>query len=105
MKFIAVHTICVYDDLMNYEWDSHKNQSNVEKHGISFENATLVFLDLNARIITDTRFDYQEERFIILGEIVNRVHVVAYCERGNGVIRVISARKANKREQRIYANR
>ncbi len=89
---------------MKFEWDSVKNAGNIEKHGICFEDAAVVFLDMNAVIIPDNRFDYQEERFIITGAITGRVHVVAYCERANDVIRIISARKANRREQKRYAN-
>lgn len=89
---------------MEFEWDSVKNATNIKKHGISFEDAVNVFLDIHAHIVPDDRFDYQEDRFIITGEIVGRVHVVAYCERENDVIRIISARKANRREQKRYAN-
>ena len=87
---------------MRFEWDSKKNHVNQDKHGISFETASLIFLD-EARVIRpDTRFEYAEARWITLGSISNRIHVVVYCERGAHVMRIISARKANKRERTYY---
>ncbi|NRA88228.1 MAG: BrnT family toxin [Rhizobiales bacterium] len=89
---------------MEFEWDSLKDQGNIKKHGISFDDAMQVFNDIHAIIIPDDRFDYQEDRFIITGEIMGRIHVVAYCERENNITRIISARKATRREVKRYAN-
>ena len=88
---------------MQFEWDSDKAAANVSKHGVSFELAMLVFLDDGRLIKLDERFDYGEERIITMGHVDNRLHVVVYTQ-ANDTIRIISARKANKREQRRYAN-
>lgn len=88
---------------MQFEWDSDKAATNAEKHGISFELAMLAFLDDERLIARDDRIDYGEERLITMGHIENRLHVVVYTETED-TIRVISARKANKREQERYAN-
>ena len=63
----------------------------------------LVFLDDDRLIKLNERFDYGEERIITMRHVDNRLHVVVYT-RANDTIRIISARKANKREQRRYAN-
>ena len=86
---------------MKFEWDSQKAAKNLESHGVPFDYAARVFLDLHRLETQDLREDYREERFITLGEIENRLYVVVYTVR-NEVIRLISARKANQREQRKY---
>ena len=82
------------------EWDEAKNEKNVKKHGLSFENAALVFLD-DLRI---ERFDEdhsnKEERFVVIGDIGDVVFVV-YTMRGEK-IRLISARIATNAERRVY---
>jgi uncharacterized DUF497 family protein len=88
---------------MKYEWDKKKNQLNLEKHGLSFEDAELIF---ESKTITfrDDRENYGEERFITLGELKKRVVVVVHTQR-NLVTRIISMRKANEREKKIYFKR
>ena len=88
---------------MQFEWDSEKATANVSRHGVSFELAMLVFLDNGRLIKVDERFDYGEERIITMGHVNNRLHVVVYTQT-NDTIRIISARKANKRERKRYAN-
>ncbi|WP_282048359.1 BrnT family toxin [Sulfitobacter mediterraneus] len=91
---------------MIFEWDANKAQINLEKHGVSFELATLIFEDIDRITVKDTRHDYGEERNIILGQVVGRVLVVVTTERDTTqTIRIISARKANKREGRRYDDR
>jgi uncharacterized DUF497 family protein len=53
---------------MQFEWDEAKNQANIEKHGIAFEDAQAVFYDPWAVQIPDTRYDYGESRFILIGQ-------------------------------------
>ncbi len=89
---------------MEFEWDDQKAASNQERHKVRFEIATLIFLDKNRLIKIDDRNDYGETRYITIGMIENRVHVVVYTKRQES-IRIISARKANSREQKRYANR
>jgi uncharacterized DUF497 family protein len=86
---------------MMYEWDEAKATENVAKHGTPFEYAARVFLDPHRLDMEDTRRDYGEERRITLGKIEARLFAVAYTPRGR-IIRLISARKANEREQRKY---
>ncbi|MGB9490962.1 MAG: BrnT family toxin [Terriglobales bacterium] len=84
-----------------FEWDKTKKQQNIEKHGLDFADAEKMFHDiLFAR--PDERQDYGERRWIGIGLIRDRVAVVAFTERGPNVIRVISLRKANHREQKQY---
>ena len=85
---------------MRYEWDENKRIKNLKEHGVDFYS--VYEFDLNSAFkIPDTRFDYNEERFIAFGYRKNRLHVLVYTERQNS-IRVISFRKANKREVRDY---
>ena len=86
---------------MRFEWDAKKAAQNVVKHGVPFDYAARVFLDPYRLDSVDTRRDYQEERRLTLGTIDGRLFVVAYAPRGTA-IRLISARKANEREQRSY---
>ena len=87
--------------MLNCEWDKNKNISNKEKHKISFETAQYVFLDPAAPRVFDRIID-NEERWHIIGSILDIIIVlVVYTER-NGNTRIISARKANKRERILY---
>ena len=88
---------------MKYEWDQDKSDANLEKHGLSFEDAPLVF---EGKCVTfqDNRFDYSEIRYITLGQLKGRVVLIVHTPRSNK-IRIISIRKANNREQKIYQTR
>jgi uncharacterized protein len=86
---------------MEFEWDEAKAGRNIAKHGVPFEYAARVFLDLHRMDIEDARRDYGEERRITLGAIEGRLFAVAYTLRGK-IVRLISARKANERERRNY---
>jgi uncharacterized DUF497 family protein len=86
---------------MEYEWDERKARQNIAKHGVPFEYAVRLFLDSQRLDADDARRDYGEERRLALGKIEGRLYVVAYTVRGK-MIRLISARKANEREQRNY---
>jgi uncharacterized protein len=88
---------------MKFEWDTKKNQNNYDKHGLSFEDADLVF-EGETISFKDDREDYGEERFITLGELKKRVVVVVHTQR-EFVTRIISMRKANEREKKIYFKR
>lgn len=87
-----------------FEWSSQKSVSNKKKHGISFEEAQTVFRDPSARLIDDPDHSDNEERFILLGFSESlRLLVVCHCYKENdSVIRIISARKATKREAQKY---
>ena len=86
---------------MNYEFDPPKDQSNLSKHGLSLADAEGFEWD-TAVVREDTRKPYAEPRFEATGYIGNRLHVMVYCLRTDAV-RVISLRKANKREEKSYA--
>ena len=94
----------MYVEVMkNFEWNAEKAQKNLEKHGVRFEIASAVFIDPDRITAIDDRFDYGEERLVTLGRTHNGVLVVVTTERDEGqIIRIISARKANKRERRTY---
>ena len=91
-------------DELNFEWDENKNKINKKKHGISFEEAETVFYDVNALLIADPEHSQEEERFIILGlSYTANLLIVCHCYRASEtVIRIISARKATKQEEKQY---
>ena len=86
---------------MNFEWDNNKNLINYQKHGLSFEDARIVFFNKTVTF-RDDRQDYGEDRFITLGELEKRVVVLIHTQ-GNHITRIISMRKANAREQARYS--
>lgn len=88
---------------MQFEWDDEKEQINIRKHGIDFSTAALVFKDENRLELYDEVHSENEERYLTIGIIANVACVVAvvYTERDES-IRLISARKATKRERRKY---
>jgi uncharacterized DUF497 family protein len=88
---------------MNYEWDEAKNRKNIAKHGLSFEDAEQVF-DGPCVTFVDERFAYGEERLIALGLLAGRLVVIAHAPRDEGT-RIISMRKGNRREEKIYKKR
>lgn len=91
-------------EIPRFEWDENKNEINKRKHHIAFEEAKTVFDDVEALVIDDPEHSQDEERFIILGfSIAANLLVVCHCYRANDtVIRIISARKATKREAEQY---
>ena len=86
------------------EWDANKAASNVVKHGISFASALKVFQDPSLLIVTAAREGDGEERRKAIGRIGDRIFTVVFVERG-GVVRMISARRSNTPEERLYADR
>lgn len=89
---------------LRFEWDERKNALNKRKHGVSFEEAKIVFLDDRALLLADPDHSQSEARFVLLGlSAVLRMLVVCHCTRENdAVIRIISARKANHAEREEY---
>ena len=88
-----------------FDWDSRKASENELKHGVTFEEAKSAFLDENARLIPDPEHSEDEDRFILLGlSIQLRLLLVCHCYREDDeVIRIISARKADRSERKQYA--
>ncbi len=89
---------------IRFAWDQNKAAANLKKHDVSFEEARTVFFDEHARLRDDPDHSQDEDRFIILGlSYILRVLVVCHCCReADGVIRIISARKATRNERRQY---
>ena len=91
--------------MIKFEWDSVKAESNLKKHGVSFDEAKSVFFDEFAlQFYDDQNSQLEEDRFLILGKsIESRLLLVCHCERNDGeMIRLISARRATKKEQKHY---
>jgi uncharacterized DUF497 family protein len=91
-------------DELRFEWDARKERENQRKHGVSFEEARSVFFDPQAVEFYDDEYGEREDRFLLLGVSAKlRILMVCHCIREAGdVIRIISARKATKNEQREY---
>ncbi len=89
---------------IRFEWDERKNRENQRKHKVSFEESQSVFLDENAVRYFDPDHSQDEDRFLMFGmSFTLRVLVVCHCYRqDDSVIRIISARKADKQEQSDY---
>lgn len=94
-------------DEMKFSWDARKSKQNIKKHKVSFEEAAMVFLDENAIEFFDPEHSSQEDRYLMMGISDRlRILVVSYCLRKeNSEIRIISARRATKNEQRFYTRR
>jgi uncharacterized DUF497 family protein len=85
-----------------WEWNAAKARANVRKHGVSFDEAATVFLDPLALTFPDPYYAGAEEREITIGCTAgHQVVFVSHCQRGDRA-RIISARKATKRERRQY---
>lgn len=89
---------------IDFEWDEAKNKSNVQKHGVSFEEAESVFFDEFALLIADPDHSENEDRFVLLGLSAKlRTLLVCHCfEVDAGLIRIISCRKASRKETLLY---
>lgn len=90
--------------MIEFEWDLPKATANLKKHQVSFDEAKSVFYDEFAVQFFDEEHALNEDRFLMLGLSANaRLLLVCHCEREHGeVIRIISARKATKRESAFY---
>ena len=91
-------------DEIEFSWDARKARENLEKHRVSFEEASTVFYDESAIEFFDSEHSTDEERFLMLGLSGRlRIMVVSYCLRKEGsAIRIISARKATQKEEKVY---
>ncbi|HAM53344.1 MAG TPA: hypothetical protein DCP92_22615 [Nitrospiraceae bacterium] len=92
---------------MEFEWNENKNKEDIKKHGISFEEATEVFHDPLHISIMDRRFDYFDERWITIGStktgnFIVLGHLYYLTENGEEVIKIITARKATRKEKKQY---
>ena len=85
---------------MEFEWDENKNELNKEKHGIDFNDAKEIFKDKNRISSEDKKKDYGEKRWITIGIAANAFLTVVYTIRD--AVRIISARRANRKEREKY---
>lgn len=92
---------------IRFDWDEKKNRLNKRKYGVSFEDAQTVFLDENAIRFFDPDHSSDEDRFLMLGISFRlRILIVCHCFRASdAVIRIITARKADRKEEADYWNR
>lgn len=90
--------------MIKFEWNSAKAEANLKKHGVSFAEAKSVFFDEFAVQFFDKEHSTDEQRFLMLGvSSMARLLIVCHCERGEGyIIRIVSARKATRRESAHY---
>ena len=87
---------------MEFEWDPHKSEANLKKHGVSFQEASTVFGDPLAITFNDPDHSTGEYRFLTFGQSrLNQLLVVIHTER-HGKTRIISARRATRQERKIY---
>lgn len=99
-----MYIVCMGD--IQFEWDEAKSREKNKKHSVSFEEAQTVFLDENAIRFFDPDHSDDEDRFLMLGiSFQLRVLIVCHCFRvEDAIIRIISARKANRQEEATYWN-
>ena len=92
---------------IKFSWDARKARQNLIKHKVPFEEAATVFYDEDAIEFFDPEHSAHEDRFLMLGLSGRlRIIVVSYCMRRKGSqIRIISARKATKKEEKVYIER
>ena len=91
--------------MISFEWDDKKAQKNIDKHGVSFEEASSVFYDDFAVQFYDKEHSQlEEDRFLILGvSNTSKMLMVCHCEKeSENVLRIFSARKATKKERKFY---
>ena len=91
---------------MEFEWDPVKDKANIKKHGIAFSDAALIFADSNMMTLYDKEHSQQEDRYLSLGRTQKgQVLLVSHTQRSTGddeMIRIISARSADKDEESVY---
>ena len=86
---------------VHFEWDEEKNQENIRKHGMDFNDAWEIF-EAPLQTALDQRADYREDRWTGIGLLGNRIVVVTFTQRGADAIRIISLRKALKHERNKF---
>ncbi len=94
---------------MKFEWDIHKERSNIQKHGVTFEQASYVFADPFALNRYDEEHSEDEERWVLLGQSLHETLLVVIHtfrdENSQEIVRIISARKATEKEKKTYQKR
>jgi hypothetical protein len=90
---------------LTFEWDEEKAAGNLEKHGVTFEEASTVFMDLLSLTISDPLHSADEKRFVTVGESAEREILVVVHTQRDTQIRIISAREATRKERQDYEGR
>jgi uncharacterized DUF497 family protein len=93
---------CIYNTVMIYAWDENKNIANFTKHGFYLAEGKYAIEDKNAVTILDDRKDYGEKRYKTIGAYKDEIIIVAIHAKRDVVTRIISVRRANKKERRTY---
>ncbi len=89
--------------MLQFLWDPKKNKSNQKKHRVSFEEAKSCFYDPMHILISDPDHSKTEDRMILLGiSALSNLLVVVHVDKSENVIRIISARKATRKERKVY---
>ncbi len=93
--------------MLRFEWDEQKNRANRAKHKVWFEEAQTVFEDPRGRVFYDRDHSEDEDRFVVLGlSFATRLLIVVHCYReADSIVRIISARKATRKEAKTYEER
>lgn len=91
-----------YTGSVRFEWDRGKNEANQKKHGLSFEEAKELFASDDYLEIYDEEHSVDEDRFIAIGAIRVGDVVVVFTEREEDIVRILSARRATKKEARLF---
>ena len=103
IDFPKTHNYNLIINDLAFEWDILKNRINIKRHRISFESAVSAFFDEFGILIKDTLHSETEDRFVLIGYSEEcGLSVICHCFRENEIIRIISARKATKREAYVY---
>lgn len=89
---------------MRFEWDLEKATRNLLNHKVSFDEACESFFDSNAMDDFDEDHSDRETRYNLIGMSNRRLLFVVYCEPATDIVRIISARKADKKHKEIYGN-
>lgn len=87
---------------VGFEWDEGNIDKSFKKHGISWSQSEEIFLDKDLKILKDIKHSEKEERYIAIGKTFQKVVLFAVFTQRINKIRIISARKANKKEKRYY---
>lgn len=87
---------------MKFFWDGKKNKINIKKHGVSFQVAAQVFFDDSSVTFFDQLHSDNEQRFVVIGLSSDGLLFVVFVEKTDDLIRIISARKATKKERGLY---
>ncbi|GMO59881.1 MAG: BrnT family toxin [Treponemataceae bacterium] len=102
---LAICKTMWHTQYVKFVWDAAKNKTNFKKHGVWFETAAHIFTDMRAVKIFDAAHSVDEDRWIVIGMAQGSVLFVVETDIDDETVRIISARKANKREVEAYYGR